>query len=141
MSRWNDPNQLLPVYYKNYQGYAPGTVETFAKYKFVLGMDNSAIPGLLTYDLFSAFFVGSVPVYLGAPDITDYVPKDCFVDYRDFESLDALVDRLQHIASSDELEAYRRRGEAVLESPEFAPFTMEHFCETVFEALYAVARR
>ena len=135
---WNDSGQPSATFYRGYRGYAPGTVETFARYRFVLGMDNSAVSGLLTYDMFSAFFVGSVPVYLGAPDITDYVPRDCFVDYRDFQSLDALVRRLKEIASSDEWEQYRRRGAEFLDSPAFEPFTMEHFCRTVYEALPGV---
>ena len=85
--------------------------------------------------MFSAFFVASVPVYLGAPDVTDYVPRDCFVDYRDFSTLDALVARVQEIADSDEWEEYRERGWAFVNSPAFEPFTMKHFCETVYTAL------
>lgn len=136
---WNDDRQPEAVHSRNYKGYADGTIATYAGYKFVLGMDNSAVPGLLTYDLFSAMFVGSVPVYLGAPDITDHVPADCFVDYREFTSLDAMVDRLREIADSDELEAYRKRGEAFLTSPAFQPFTMEHFCRTMHESLVDIA--
>ena len=45
---WNDPNHAEPVMYRNHLGFAEGTVETYSRYKFTLGMDNSAVPGLLT---------------------------------------------------------------------------------------------
>ena len=137
---WNDPDHPEPVMYRNYRGFAYGTVETYARYKFSLGMDNSAVPGLFTYDMFSAFLARSVPVYLGAPDITDFVPADTFINMADFSSYDALVARLQEISENGELEGYRERGAKFLESPEFEPFTMEHFTRTVCDAVLKIVR-
>ena len=137
---WNDDNHPMPIYYQNFRGYATGTVETFAKYKFVLGMDNSSVPGLLTYDIFSAMFAGAVPVYLGAPDIAEYVPDDCFINYRDFETIDDLVEQLQIIASTSALGIYRERGESFLKSSAMERFTMEYFCRAVYKTLMAIMR-
>jgi hypothetical protein len=137
---WNDPNHAEPVMYRNYRGFASGTVETYAKYKFTLGMDNSAVPGLFTYDLFSAMLAGSVPVYLGAPDITDFVPADAFVNVADFSSYDELVERLIEISENGELEEYRKRGADFLSSPQYEPFTMEYFTRSVSDAVLKIVR-
>lgn len=137
---WNDPNHVTPVMFRNYRGYASGTVETYAEYKFTLGMDNSAVPGLFTYDMFSAMLGGSVPVYLGAPDVTDFVPADTFINVAEFSSYDELVERLLEISRSGELELYRKRGAEFLMSPEYELFTMEHFTRTVSEEVLKIVR-
>jgi hypothetical protein len=136
---WNDESNPNPMFYKGYRGYAPGTISTYAHFKYVLSMDNSRVPGLLTYDMFSAFFVGAVPVYLGAPDITNYVPADCFVDFATFANLDDLTARLNEMDATGEREEYRQRGTAFLNSPQFQPFTIERFCQRVYQELTAVA--
>lgn len=135
---WNDPNHAAPVMYRNYRGFASGTVDTYARYKFTLGMDNSAVPGLFTYDLFSAMLAGSVPVYSGAPDIADFVPANAFINVADFASYDALVERLIEISENGELEEYRRRGTNYLNSPEYEPFTMEYFARSVSDAVLKI---
>ncbi len=137
---WNDPNHPVPVMYRNYRGLANGTVETYAKYKYTLGMDNSAVPGLFTYDLFSAMLAGSVPVYLGAPDITDFVPADAFINVADFPSYDALVERLIEISENGELEKYRKRGADFLYSADYDPFTMDYFARSVSDAILRIIR-
>jgi hypothetical protein len=138
---WNDPDHPEPVSYRNYRGFAEGTVETYAQYKFVLGMDNSAVPGLFTYDMFSAFLAGAVPVYLGAPDITDFVPSDTFVNLNDFDNYADLVNRLQEMCENGEWEGYQERGAKFLSSPAYQPFTMEYFCQMVSDAILKIIGR
>jgi hypothetical protein len=137
---WNDQGHPAPVMYRNYRGFAKGTVETYAEYKFTLGMDNSAVPGLFTYDLFSAMLAGSVPVYLGAPDISDFVPTDAFINVADFPSYDALVERLIEISENGELVEYRKRGAEFLSSADYEPFTMDFFTRSVSEAVLRIVR-
>lgn len=137
---WNDAEHQIPVFYRNYRGYATSTVDTFAQYKFTLGMDNSAVPGLFTYDMFSAMLAGSVPVYLGAPDITDFVPADTFINVREFSSYEALLDRLLYVENSGEIDRYRDRASRFLNSTRFEPFTMDYFTRTVRNAVLAIVR-
>lgn len=44
------------------------------------------MPGYVTEKIFDSFISGCVPIYWGAPNITDYVPKSCFIDRTDFRS-------------------------------------------------------
>jgi alpha(1,3/1,4) fucosyltransferase len=55
-----------------------------AKFRFALCFENCAFPGYVTEKIFDCLLAGCVPVYFGAPDITDFCPKECFVDFRDF---------------------------------------------------------
>ena len=36
----------------------------------------------------------TVPVYSGAPNIQDYVPKECFIDYHSFKNNEEMYDVL-----------------------------------------------
>jgi hypothetical protein len=100
------------------------------KYKFALCYDNQVLNGWITEKIFDCFFAGTVPVYLGAPDIETYVPKECFVDVRHFanyEELRGYLKSLDHKA----IRKYKEAGRAFIESPKFRPFTKTAFTETV----------
>ena len=53
--------------------------------------------------------MGIVPVYAGAEDITDYIPKKCFVDYFSFKNDDELA---KYLLSMGE-EEYQCRLESI----------------------------
>jgi hypothetical protein len=73
-----------------------------SKYKFNICFENFAAPSYITEKIFDAMLAGTVPVYLGAQDIKDYVPADCFIDASGFDSIGQLADYLDSIS---ELEA------------------------------------
>jgi hypothetical protein len=75
---------------KIYRGTVAEKLPVLSQYKFAFCLENTVFPGYITEKIFDALFAGSVPVYLGAPDIADFVPKNCFIDMRDFESLKQL---------------------------------------------------
>lgn len=79
-------------------------------YRFTLCFENSAdYIGDITEKPFDALAAGTIPVYLGAPNFADYIPRDCFVDYRDFPSVEALVSYLQAMPE----EEFERRLNAI----------------------------
>ena len=48
-------------------------------------------PGYITEKIFGAFAAGCVPsIYYGAPNIETYIPKDCFINYLDFQTPEEL---------------------------------------------------
>lgn len=49
--------------------------ELISRYKFVIAMENSKVQDYVTEKLFHAFVVGSVPIYLGAPNIYEFLPS------------------------------------------------------------------
>jgi hypothetical protein len=54
------------------------------QYKFAIAYENAAFPGYVSEKIFDAFFAGCVPIYVGAPDVTDYIPPETFIDKRNF---------------------------------------------------------
>jgi len=62
------------------------------KYKFVIAFENAIDDDYVTDIFFDPLIAGSVPIYLGAPNIEDFVPGDnCFVDVRKFENTQSLA--------------------------------------------------
>ena len=137
---WNDKNNHSPFFSDLYKGTTGDKLETYSKYSFVFCIDNSVIPGYITYDPFLAMATGSVPIYLPMPDSLRYIPADTFVNLGEFkDNLDGLVRHLQSITQNGEYEKMRERGWVFLNSDKFKPFTIENFCEDVYAAIEKMA--
>lgn len=82
----------------SYKGSPKSKFDTYDNYKFALALENTRnVRGYVTEKIFDCLTGNVVPVYYGADDILDYVPKDCFIDYRDFDNPQALLDYLLSI--------------------------------------------
>jgi hypothetical protein len=76
---------------------------TIVRYKFTLAFENSITHDYVTEKFFDPLLVGSVPVYLGAPNVDELAPGDgCFIDVRDFRGPAHLAEYLNCLAASDE---------------------------------------
>ena len=61
-------------------------LDIISKYKFTIAFENAIAPDYVTEKFFEPLLKGSVPVYLGAPNIADFAPGEgCFIDVRQFE--------------------------------------------------------
>ena len=82
-------------------------LEIVSRYKFCLAMENSICEDYVTEKLFEPFLCGSVPVYLGAPNVDRYTPDDhALINVRDFAGPKALAEFLHQLDQDDV--AYRR---------------------------------
>ena len=78
-----------------------------SNYKFCIGFENSIAVDYVTEKFFDPFLAGTVPVYLGAPNVDMFAPGDnSFVNVADFSGPAELAKFLAHL-DSDEA-AYRR---------------------------------
>jgi hypothetical protein len=83
-------NNRLP----NDQGRASKN-EVLAQYKFTLAFENACGVDYVTEKFYDPLCFGSVPVYLGAPNIADFAPgQDCFINAKDFSRPKDLADYL-----------------------------------------------
>ena len=64
--------------------------EIISRYKYAICLENMEYPGYVTEKIIDCFAAGVIPVYLGAPDVVDFVPVDSFIDLRKFVSFDEL---------------------------------------------------
>lgn len=79
-------------------------MELYSKYKFVIAFENSIAPDYVTEKFFDPLLAGSVPVYLGAPNIEEFAPgENCFVDVRMFENPRRLADFINNCYQNEEL--------------------------------------
>jgi hypothetical protein len=77
-------------------------METIAAYKFSLAFENSVSRDYVTEKFFDPLVAGSVPIYLGAPNIAEFAPADrCFIDVADFPQPRALADYLRFLDVQD----------------------------------------
>jgi hypothetical protein len=88
---------------------------TIAHYKFTLAFENSIAHDYVTEKFFEPLRVGSVPVYLGAPNVDDLAPGDrCYINARRFRSPWRLAQYLLWLdANPDEYDTYlawKQRG-------------------------------
>ncbi|MCI5052526.1 MAG: glycosyltransferase family 10 [Simkaniaceae bacterium] len=117
--------------YRNYKGSIPDKYATLRKYRFSLCYENTQnIEGYVTEKIFDCFHVGCVPVYLGASNITRYVPKDCFIDKRNFTSYDELLDFLEKMDQTTH-RGYVKRIRAYLKTKQARAFSDEAFIENL----------
>lgn len=61
-------------------------VKLLSSFRFGLAVENVSFPGYVTEKIYDVLRAGSVPVYIGAPDIADYVPLGAFIDGSKFTS-------------------------------------------------------
>jgi hypothetical protein len=122
------PDPRLVAARRVYRGFATSKAETLGKYKFALCFENSILKGWVTEKIFDCFFAGTVPVYWGAPNIEDYVPKECFIDMRRFKDYGELKDYLKSPSEAD-VAAYKENAREFLNSPQFQPFTKQAFAQ------------
>lgn len=107
---------------------------TLGELRFALIVENCVYPGYITEKIFDAFRAGTVPVYLGAPDILDFVPVNCFIDYRKFNSEYDLWEELQTI-SEIEWRQYRIAINNFLKSVRYENYLEEHVADRWLEWL------
>lgn len=131
-----------------YKGPIPGhhsdppKLENLAHYKFVLAFENSAAPGVqsgywapgyITEKIFCAFAAGTVPIYLGPDNVDHYIPKNCFISYKDFSSPKELYRHLVNMPE-ETYEWYRKNIKEYLQSDQAQIFSQTAFEKTILEA-------
>lgn len=85
---WNNATRYPP----------PGTKEKLIpQYAFVAAFENSYSPGYVTEKLGDPLALGSLPIYLGAPNAKLMFPESSFIDVNDFRSFDDLADYIDSL--------------------------------------------
>lgn len=81
-------------------------LELSASYHFTLALENAVDDDYVTEKFFDPLVAGSIPVYLGAPNVARFAPGErCFIDVGRFASARALADELHAVAADDALHA------------------------------------
>jgi hypothetical protein len=85
-SYWKHRRALMSIY----KGACESKYEVLSRYQFCLCFENMVMQGYVTEKIFDCFYAGTVPLYLGAPDIEDLIPAGAYIDCRKFPNWQAL---------------------------------------------------
>jgi hypothetical protein len=94
---WNDPPAIdADRIHRNRSAPLDGPLsrkhQIISRYKFTLAFENAISRDYVTEKFFDPLLAGSVPVYLGAPNVEEFAPGDhCFIDASHFDSPRALA--------------------------------------------------
>jgi hypothetical protein len=116
---------------------------TIAAYKFTLALENAIAKHYVTEKFYEPLIAGSVPVYLGAPNIEDFAPGDnCFINAAEWKSPEALARYLIELSGDEDRYARYLEWKTKPFRPEFsrlAELAKEHpfvrLCRKVEERL------
>jgi hypothetical protein len=122
------PDPLLVAAQSVYRGYLPNKLTSLAEYTFCLCFENVVVNGWITEKLFDCFVTGTIPIFLGAPDVQDYVPPDCYIDMRQFSGYADLAAFLRGM-SPQQVRAYKDAAKAYMKSDAFLRFGKQRFTE------------
>lgn len=109
--------------------------DNLMNYRFNVCYENTQDrKGYITEKIFNSFAAGSVPIYWGASNVTDYIPKNCFIDRRDFKDFSAVYDYIRTMDQTT-YETYLKNIHAYLESDKAKLFSQELFEVIFLEAI------
>lgn len=132
------PNgKFAPMYKGAIPGYHSGSakIETLQQYKFCFCFENSLnLKGYVTEKIFDCFAAGTVPIYQGASNIELYIPKNCYIDRRDFASNEEVYFFLKNM-SKKQYEKYLDNIKQYLASEKSFLFSKENFNNILYEAV------
>lgn len=127
-----------PPYRCSAGSFVEDRIATLSGYRFSLAYENWR--GRLDYvtdRLFDGFLAGTVPVYLGDVSIGDVIPRECFVDAREFPDRNQL---LLHLSSMPESrwKVMVIAGREFMGSSAINAFREESFAEKMTQVLEQV---
>jgi len=123
---------------KTWRGSPADKFPVLQQYKFSICFESCIFGGYITEKIIDSMLAGCVPVYWGAPDVEEFIPPNCFIDFRKFstkggsafsgKSYDELESFLNNIDEKT-YDAYVDNINAFVASDKFKPFTQEQFAE------------
>lgn len=128
--------KIINENYLSYKGMIDNKKEVMEKYKFSICYENAKdIPGYITEKIFDSFFAGCVPIYWGANNVTEHIPKECFIDKRDFSSYEKLYNFIKNIPDETYKE-YLNSIENYLNSEKSFQFSSVGFAKQITSVIF-----
>ena len=114
---------------KVYKGRVDDKREVLSKYKFSICFENMENKmGFVTEKIFDSMCSGCIPIYLGATNIQDLIPGNCYIDARLFNSNRLLYNHIKSI-SEQEFNNYQKNIIEFLNSPKGEKFKSTFFAK------------
>lgn len=120
---------------KCYRGKVKSKNETFKNYQFSICFENGRdIDGYITEKIFDCFNAGNIPVYWGPANIEKHIPRNTFIDMKNFKSNTELYSFLKGM-TLEEIRKYQNAISDFLKSKDAYLFSNESFVEILSEEI------
>ena len=86
---------------KSYKGEVEDKISTLNKYKFCICFENARDEYHIDEKIIDCFNAGIIPIYYGAPNIEDIVPKNCFINFKNFKNLKDMYIFMKNFSEDD----------------------------------------
>ena len=93
---WKNRNALMSVY----KGVCRSKHEVLSHYRFSLCFENMYMTDYITEKIFDCIYAGTIPLYLGAKNISDLIPPNVYVDCRNYSSWDGMWESVREMPDS-----------------------------------------
>jgi len=128
-------SKIIKPEFSSYKGKIDSKKEVLEKYKFAICYENARdIDGYITEKIFDCFFAGCIPIYWGANNITEHIPKECFIDKRDFDTYEKLYKFITEISDNIYIK-YIEAIESYLNSKKSEQFEADFFAKTIVQTV------
>lgn len=137
---WNKPARLKDLYngapikpdtYDVYEGFIENKFDAYRSHRFALCFENQTdIDGWITEKIFDCFRSGIVPVYWGADNVSEFIPPETFVDYREYSHPKFLLEHLRDM-DRETHQTYLRAAQEYLTEVGFNLFSPETYAKKI----------
>lgn len=100
-------------------------IKVMQEFKYALCFENVVMPSYVTEKIIDCFLAGTIPIYLGAPDIEEFIPPTCFITLEHFKNKKNTLDMVSRL--------YHARQ--FLRSQDGRKFSYQSFARTVLECI------
>lgn len=90
-------------YLNNVGGPVEDKIQFMKDYKFVISFENESYPGYVTEKVYEPKLVDALPIYWGDPLISKEFNAESFINFHDFKSMDAVIERIIELDQNDSL--------------------------------------
>lgn len=109
-------------------------ISTISVYKFSFCVENIKYPGYITEKIIDSLVAGVIPVYLGAPDIEEFIPPEIYIDARKYENILELKNSLLAI-NENQANIMIALGQEFLRSKQGNLYSYQGFADHISDLL------
>lgn len=121
--------------FPSYRGEVVNKSDVYQNAKFAYCYENVAdLPDYISEKIFDAFLSRCVPIYWGSNTISERVPKNCFVDRRDFRNTYEVNKYLLNITEK-EYQTYQDNISSYMKSTKSLLFDTSNYVNTILNQI------
>jgi hypothetical protein len=120
----------------SYKGIADNKLKIMSNYKFAICFENTnLVKDYISEKIFDCFLSQTVPIYWGATNISEIIPKECFINFRKFGSYDKLYSFIKNMDDKTYM-SYIDAINDFLDSEKSYKFTLDNWVDAVKNTIF-----